>query len=201
VGHPSRASWLCVVFVAGVVLAAGCSRPAVRLPVLGQVPPFVLTDETGASFAAADKLAGQVWVANFIFTRCPDICPTFTAMMARVQEQTPVPHLVSFSVDPTHDTPPVLAAYARQHGALPARWSFLTGQFADIRAAVEGAMKVHMEQEGQGAGGVPNISHGSHFVLVDRQLRIRGYYNMTDQDAIARIVRDSAAVAAEPTAR
>ena len=180
--------------------AGACGKKPAALPVLGSVPAFVLTDETGARFDAGQRLAGQVWVANFIFTRCPDICPVFTAKMALVQEQTSVPRLVSFSVDPVHDTPEKLAAYAKQHGAKPERWSFLTGQFADIRAAVEGAMKVHMDQEGQGAGGVPNISHGSHFVLVDRQLRIRGYYNMNDADAIARIVRDSAALAAEPAA-
>ena len=168
-------------------------------PVLGSVPGFVLTDETGARFDAGERLRGQVWIANFIFTRCPDICPAFTAKMALVQDKTatpaPAPHLVSFSVDPNHDTPPVLHAYARQHGAQPGRWSFLTGPFAAVRAAVEQAMKINM---GEATGSVPNISHGSHFVLVDAAMRIRGYYDMNDADAVARILRDVRALAREP---
>ena len=179
---------------------AACARPASPPPLLGQVPAFTLTDETGARFDAGERLRGQVWIANVIFTRCPDICPAFTAKMAIVQEKTASakPHLVSFSVDPTHDTPEVLAAYARQHGARAERWSFLTGPFAEVRAAVEDALKVHMEQNGSAAGGVPNISHGSHFVLVDRAMRIRGYYDMNDADAVARVVRDAETVTKEP---
>jgi protein SCO1/2 len=180
----------------------GCTKRAAAPGVLGQVPAFQLVDETGAPFDAATRLRGQVWVANFIFSRCPDICPAFTAKMAIVQEKsanmTPAaPHLVSFSVDPTHDTPAVLAAYAREHGARPERWSFLTGDYGAVKAAVEGGIKVHMEETGK-KGDVPVISHGSHFVLVDRALRIRGYYDMNDADAVARVLRDAEAVSKEP---
>ena len=179
-----------------------CAKPPAAPRVLGQVPAFRLVDETGAPFDAAAQLRGQVWVANFIFTRCPDICPAFTAKMAIVQEKTAKqapapPHLVSFSVDPTHDTPPVLAAYAQQHGARAERWSFLTGDYGAVKAAVEDGIKVHMEETGKSASGVPNIMHGSHFVLVDRALRIRGYYDMNDADAVERVLRDVALVSAE----
>ncbi len=184
-----------------LVLASCAGKPG-PLPVLGQVPAFVLTDEAGARFDADARLRGHTWIANFIFTRCPDICPAFTAKMAMVQERTAglaasAPHLVSFSVDPTHDTPPVLAAYAAQHGARSERWSFLTGAFAEVRTAVEQSLKVHMEQNGTAASGVPNISHGSHFVLVDAAMRIRGYYDMNDADAVARVVRDAERLARE----
>jgi protein SCO1/2 len=184
-----------------VAFLGGCARKPAAPGVLGQVPAFQLVDETGAPFDAATRLRGQVWVANFIFSRCPDICPTFTAKMARVQEQSAMmapaaPHLVSFSVDPTHDTPAVLAAYAREHGARADRWSFLTGDYGAVKAAVEGGIKVHMEQTGK-TGDVPMISHGSHFVLVDRALRIRGYYDMNDADAVARVLRDADAVSKE----
>jgi protein SCO1/2 len=184
------------------VLLAACGKSVSAPPRLGDVPGFTLTDETGAPFDAGTRLRGHVWIANFIFTRCPDICPAFTAKMAMLQERTAgmppePPHLVSFSVDPGHDTPPVLAAYAQQHGARPERWSFLTGEFAAVRAAVEDSLKVHMEQTGNTAG-VPNISHGSHFVLVDRDMHIRGYYDMNDADAVPRVLRDAALVAKEP---
>jgi protein SCO1/2 len=102
----------------------------------------------------------------------------------------PTLRLVSFSVDPGHDTPAVLAEYARTHGAEPARWTFLTGAEPAVRAAVEKGLLNHMDNLGE-QGGVPNISHGSHFVLVDRQLRIRGVYDMNDADAVDRVVVDA----------
>jgi protein SCO1/2 len=184
-----------------LLVLAGCGKQAAAPGVLGQVPAFQLVDETGAPFDAATRLRGQVWVANFIFTRCPDICPTFTAKLALVQEKSArmkpaAPHLVSFSVDPTHDTPAVLAAYAREHGARPERWSFLTGDYGAVKAAVEDGIKVHMQETGK-VGDVPTISHGSHFVLVDRALRIRGYYDMNDADAVARVLRDAESVSKE----
>ncbi len=198
-------TFVCACFLAcaaGLVLACGGAAPAPPPPVIGQVPAFVLTDETGVSFDAGERLLGQVWIANFIFTRCPDICPAFTAKMALVQEKSArlapaAPHLVSFSVDPEHDTPPVLTAYARQHGARAERWSFLTGPLPEIQAAVEQSLKIAMAQEGFTDAGVPNIMHGSHFVLVDAAMRIRGYYDMNDADAIARLLRDARTVSSE----
>jgi protein SCO1 len=178
--------------LAGLAPLAGCSK-APPLPTYGTVPEFALVDQTGAAYGSAE-LRGHVWVANFIFTRCPDICPVFTARLAEVQKLTPslapTLRLVSISVDPEHDTPPVLAEYARARGADPARWSFLTGSEPAVRAAVEKGLMTHMDREGE-QGGVPNIAHGSHFVLVDRELKIRGVYDMNDADAVDRVVRDA----------
>ena len=90
-----------------------CRRPS--LPVLGTVPPFALT-ERGGDAVRSEDLAGHVWVADFVFTRCPDFCPALTGRFARLQRELDVAtdgiRLVSFSVDPTHDTPEVLQGYA-----------------------------------------------------------------------------------------
>ena len=64
-------------------------------------------------------------------------------------------------------------------------------------AMIDRIVSVHMERVGD-KNGVPNIMHGSHFVLVDRALRIRGYYDMNDADAVARVLRDAAIVSKEP---
>jgi cytochrome oxidase Cu insertion factor (SCO1/SenC/PrrC family) len=75
-------------------------------------------------------LEGKLWITNFIFTNCPDVCPVMTAEMAQLQaELTDVLELrlVSITVDPEHDTPPVLSQYAQRFNADPARWLFLTG--------------------------------------------------------------------------
>lgn len=190
------------VLVLGTLLlscsALSCSPP-VRpppLPLLAQVPTFALTDHTGRPFGSAD-LAGKVWVANFIFTRCPDICPLFTRKLAEVRTLSPSSiHLISFSVDPTFDTPPVLAAYAKSHGAIDPRWHFLTGDHAEIQRTVEQGMKIGME--GQPGAPPASIVHGSWFVLVDATMRVRGYYPMDEKSAPAKVARDAARLATEP---
>src|SRR5689334_24366880 len=106
------------------------------LPDLGTVPPFALTERAGTPLGAAD-LAGHVWIADFVFTRCPDFCPALTGRMAGLQKRLaagddPV-RLVSFSVDPAHDTPAVLTAYATRAGA-SGTWLFATGPRTDVAA-------------------------------------------------------------------
>jgi protein SCO1/2 len=98
-------------------------------------------------------------------------------------------HLVSFSVDPAHDTPPVLAAYAKEHGADPSRWTFLTGDGEAIRKAVVDGLKVAAQPVGEDQD-LASVFHGSHFVLVDAEGRIRGYYDSADADATDRLLAD-----------
>jgi cytochrome oxidase Cu insertion factor (SCO1/SenC/PrrC family) len=93
------------------------------------VPPFALTERSGKNITNQD-LSGKIWVADFIYTTCPGPCPIVTASMAKIQESVahdPRVQLVTFTVDPATDTPPVLATYADKFGADPNRWWFLTG--------------------------------------------------------------------------
>ncbi len=169
-----------------VVLLGACARRE-PLPVLGTVPPFELTDQAGAPWASS-TLDGQVWVANFVFTRCPTICPTFTAKMASIQKQSAELRLVSFTVDPEFDTPAKLAEYATKFHATP-RWTFLTGERAAIEAVV---VKGMMQTMVKGDGSLMSIGHGSYFVLIDRQRQIRGFYRFNDDDGVERVLKDSA---------
>jgi protein SCO1/2 len=145
-----------------------------RLPVLGTVPPFELTAQDGGRFGSKD-LAGRVWLASFMFTRCETDCRDITPQMARIQGRTrnlePAFHLVSFSVDPGFDDPARLAAYARAHRASPRMWTFLTGPVDTVRNA---------------------ISDATHLVLVDGEGRIRAYYDPEDAGSVERAVRDAA---------
>ena len=160
------------------------------LPVLGTVPAFALLERSGATVAAAD-LQGHVWVADFVFTRCPDFCPALTTRMAGLQRTIPPGtdpvRLVSFSVDPEHDTADVLADYAAHAGA-GGNWLFLTGPRDTIASLLRDGFKVAWAD-----GGPPGspITHSDRFVLVDRSLRIRGYYHGTDPDDVARLARDA----------
>jgi protein SCO1 len=107
------------------------------LPTIGPAPAFELTAEDGHTVALAD-LRGKVVVVDFIFTSCTDECPLQTEKLASLQAALdgdfgPRVHFVSISIDPEHDTPEVLAAYAARHHARLAGWSFLTGRPELIR--------------------------------------------------------------------
>jgi protein SCO1/2 len=182
--------------------AAACGRGASagdRLDVLGPVPDVAVVDQTGARLRTAD-LAGRVLVANFIFTRCPTVCPVTSLKMKRLGDRLadqPEVGLVSVSVDPEHDTPEVLRAFAARYGADPARWRFLTGEAGALRRAVEEGFKLNLEQRGEMADGTPDIVHDLHFVLIDRQLRIRGYYDSEESARLDDLVRDARRLARE----
>lgn len=139
----------------------------------GPAPSFQLTDQSGAPRTAADFL-GKVWVANFIFTSCPDVCPVLTAKMAALQLQFPAVTYVSFSVDPGTDTPPVLLAYAQRFHALPG-WYFLTGPVDDVRRVVVDGFKQAMQSMAVNPGEPQAIIHGDRFVVIDRLGRMRGF--------------------------
>lgn len=153
----------------------------VRLP----LPDFTLTTEQNKPFGLAD-MKGRVWVADFVFTTCPTVCPKLTKRMVEVQERTralgDAVHLATFSVDPENDTPDKLAAYARQYSADPARWTFLTGSLAQIEGTVVGGFKIVMgKKEAEPGGTLMTIFHGEKFVLVDREANIRGYFDADDE--------------------
>jgi protein SCO1/2 len=171
--------------------AAGPATPEVY----GSIPDFQFTSQDGASFTKQEML-GHVSIANFIFTRCPTVCPVFTMKMQRVAEKTSDKiQLVSFSVDPEYDTPERLAAYAAERGIDTKRWSFLTGDHKSVKETVEGALKISMERRGLDENGAADIVHGTHFVLFDGEGQIRGYYNSDDADRIADMILDAESLA------
>jgi cytochrome oxidase Cu insertion factor (SCO1/SenC/PrrC family) len=184
-----------LVAAAGLIAAAAGmylrrDRPP-ALPVLGTVPPFALVERSGRTMTLAD-LRGRPWVAAFIFTRCGGICPTMTARMKDLRTDAPTVDLVSFSVDPEHDTPEVLQAYARQH-RLDDRWWLLTGTTEALHALARDGFKLAAaavppeEQQAQGDG---PFLHSSRLVLVDGEAHIRGYYDSADATALGTLRRD-----------
>lgn len=176
--RPARALWL-------FLLLAACDDEA-ALPELTTVPAFALVDQAGQPFGRED-LAGHVWIANFIFTTCPSVCPLLTTQMGNLESHLGSESLrfVSFTVDPERDTPEVLAAYALAHGAESERWSFLTGEVDAVRVAVTEGLRMRMGTRDESG----EIMHGSHFVLVDGRGTIRGFYS-SDGDGLSDLERD-----------
>jgi protein SCO1/2 len=172
-------------------------REGSALPYLGQVPDERLTNRDGRAVALGE-LRGAPWIADFIFTRCQSSCPLLGARMARLDRTLPAAvRLVSFSVDPANDTPPVLAAYARSLAASP-RWLFLTGDPERIRKLSRQGFKLAL-QPGGGAPAMPTeaILHSTRFVLVDARGSLRGFYDALDPAALRRLAADAAALAVE----
>lgn len=190
-------TWLGALVLSAALLGVVVVR--LRTPVaqgaLGNVQPFSLTDSRGASFSSS-QLEGKVWVANFIFTRCPTVCPRFTSQMRAIEEQTRElgdrVRFVSFSVDPEHDGPAQLQAYMEKQGVNPARWNFLTGPREQLERVVIGGMKVAMGKAP--SSDLMSLAHGTRFVVVDGGGNIRGYHDMNEAKAVARVAEQLTAL-------
>ena len=152
--------------------------------VYGQVKNFQLVNSDNQAIGLKE-LRGKVWVADFFFTTCGDVCPMMSSHMGRLQEVfKPYKNvrLVSFTVNPENDTPQALKVYAKKFKADPKRWIFLTGSREELtRVAVESFKLGDINQP---------IFHSSYFVLVDYQGRIRGYYESKDSKNIDKIIQD-----------
>ena len=166
---------------AGASGSSGTSSVAAA-PIDEPAPDFRLIDHEGRALALAD-LRGKAVLLDFIFTTCKGPCPILTAAHASLQRKLPPPvaertHFVSISIDPAHDTPPRLRAYAETRGADLESWSFLTGDPALVRSVLEA---YHV-----GTGRDPNgtIVHLVVSFLIDPEGRIvRRYMGLEHSDA------------------
>ncbi|MBI3450018.1 MAG: SCO family protein [Acidobacteria bacterium] len=163
------------------------------LPLFDPVPSFALTASDRAPVTNA-TLAGRIWVADFVFTRCTGVCPLLSGRMLALQKALrgrDDVRLVSFSVDPDYDTPEVLAAYAKDHGADSSRWIFLTGPRPELHDLIGRGfhLAVAKAPEGTAAPG-ELITHSDRLVLVDGKGRIRGYYRGSEEETVRRVLTD-----------
>ena len=168
-------------------------QSAPGLEPLGTLPAFDLIERRQVPLRL-DDLRGKVWVADFMYTSCVEVCPLQSAEMARLQAAFaahPDLRLVSISVDPERDTPAVLSAYAEQFQADPERWLFATGEPDAVARLAQEGFRLSAASYVSGEDGADyTFIHSNRFVLVDRQGQIRGYYRSTDPDDLMRLRRD-----------
>ncbi|MDX2168946.1 MAG: SCO family protein [Deltaproteobacteria bacterium] len=188
--------------VIAVAAAVSWSRRVPAPDVLGAVPDFALTERSGQPLTRA-TLDGQPWVADFIFTRCTGMCPALSTRMAelrrRAREAGAEVRFVSFSVDPTYDTPERLSAYAQRFGAGD-DWFFVTGARDALYQLIGSGFRLSVAErapEAVASEGGELITHSDRFVLVDGAGRIRGYYHGGDADLFPALLRDLGALQAE----
>lgn len=183
----SRTIWVGVGLV--IILLSGAfvisrlsprSAPKLRLPVIGPVADFVLTNQIGQRVTLAD-LRGQPWVADVIFTRCGGPCPRMTKQMESLQAALPAnsrAKLVTLTTDPEFDTPEVLQKYATRFNAKADRWNFLTGFKKEIAALAMDSLKLTaVEKKPEERTDADDLFiHSTIFVIVDKQGRLRGSF-------------------------
>jgi len=178
------------VFYITILIISGCS-PAPK-PVKA-LPDFSLTAVTvdGTSPFDLRALRGRAWIADFVFTRCSGPCPMLTANMAGLQKKLPAKiGLLSFTVDPDHDSPEVLTLYARKFNADPQRWFFLTGEKTEVIRLVRDGFLLPVAESAAAAPG-EKVAHSTKFVLIDSEGRLRGWYDGEDPASLDKLAADA----------
>lgn len=154
-----------------------------------QIPDFRLVSQTGEQ-VSMQNLEGKIFVANFIFTSCKDVCKKMSTQMTQVQEAFHNDknfRIVSFSVDPERDSVAVLQEYAARYGADSKQWLFLTGPKKEIYdLAINGFKLPVMEAPSV----IPDFIHSEKFILVDGKRRVRGIYDGTSEDDVVRLITE-----------
>jgi protein SCO1/2 len=178
------------VFYIVIMLISGCS-PAPKPQ--RALPDFALTAVTvdGTSPFDLRTLRGRAWIADFVYTRCEGPCPMLTANMAALQKKLPKAiGLLSFTVDPDHDSPEVLTLYARTFKADPQRWFFLTGEKTELIRLVRDGFLLPVVENAAALPG-ERFAHSTRLVLIDADSRVRGWYDGEDPASLDKLAADA----------
>jgi protein SCO1/2 len=212
-----RIGILVVVFIVGITGSYFILKPKERLPIYNpseldrrlvaedlqqigrkhRVLPFALINQEGDSISEADT-EGKIYVADFFFTVCPDICKDMAVQKRRLQEVMKDESdflILSHSVTPEMDSVPVIKAYADLQGAIPGKWHILTGDKPQIYNLARRSYFAIFDQGGK--GDEADFIHTENFILVDKQKRIRGFYDGTSEEDVNRLIADYAILKAE----
>lgn len=158
-------------------------RRAEKIQSYWDAPSFKYQTQNGDTLTN-DSLKGIVYVADFIFTNCPNVCLDLSKTMAQLQQNFITNRrlrLVSFSVDPARDSIAALKDYAQRYGAVRGKWYFLRGDTSSIWNTVEKGFKVSVGYARDSIGTGYSFTHSEKLVLVDDKGKVRGFYNGLDR--------------------
>lgn len=154
-----------------------------------RIADFSLLNQNGDTITQ-ENYRDKIYVADFFFTTCPTICPIMTANLVEVQAalaNDPEVLLLSHSVTPEIDSVAQLKKYAIVKGVNDAKWNLVTG---DKKQIYELARKSYLAVQEDGDGGPFDMIHTENFILVDKQRRIRGFYDGTKEEEMNRLLSD-----------
>lgn len=153
------------------------------------IPPFSFIDQDGQT-VTEKTVEGKIYVADFIFTTCPSICPVMTKNLKKVQDvfgENENVMILSHSIDPEYDQPAVLKKYAEEKGADTRFWKFLTGDRDTIYEICEKSYMAFAKTDKEAPGG---YIHSGFFVLIDKDRHIRGAYDGTEEGKTEMLIED-----------
>lgn len=180
-----------VLLFSAVLLLSACDQKGIKDAKDWPIENFTVTNQENKQVSLKD-LKGKVWVSDFIFTSCTDVCPPMTANMVKLQQKVKAENIkniqfVSFSVDPTVDSPEKLSSFAKQYGADTKNWTFLTGysqEYIENFARTNFKALVKKPEEGD------QVIHGTDFYLVGPDGKIKKYYDGLKNIPFDEIIRD-----------
>jgi protein SCO1 len=195
-----------VAFVAVVLLTKRAAVDTVDLPVYWNVPQFTLLDQDSSAFSSSE-LKGHVWVASFVYTNCPDVCPLITKHMADLRDalkkdrQLGNVRLMSITVDPARDTPGVLRAYAQRFSAAKPDWLFLTGAPETVIPLINNGFHLtalhptasdsaHHTHTVDTLPAKYNVAHTDRLVLIDKVGQVRATYQTSEPGSLKQVRKD-----------
>ncbi|WP_025762386.1 SCO family protein [Dyadobacter tibetensis] len=195
--------------LAATTLLSSCNSESNKLPIYGerdwttttidgkevvdtiyhQIPSFRFANQNGDTISEA-SVKDQIYVADFFFTSCPTICPVMKRQMLKVYKEfkdDPQLKILSHTIDPDHDTPEVLNAFAKDLGVTGDQWWFLTGPKEDIYEIGQKFYMTPAQADSTAEGG---YIHGGYFILVDKDRHVRGMYDGTTEEGTQKLIKD-----------
>lgn len=154
-----------------------------------KVKDFKLVNQNGDTITQKNY-KDKIYVADFFFTTCQSICIDMAKSMQTLQSEFEDDDdilLLSHSVTPEIDDVAQLKKYALEKGAIDSKWNLVTG---DKKQIYNLARKEYLASKTQGDGGKYDLVHTENFVLVDKEKRIRGFYDGTNPEEIEQLIED-----------
>ena len=205
-----------IMLVLSLSIFSACSNHTAHIPILGTrtaitreikgkkvtdtlyhtIPPFNMLGQDSVKISNA-TLKGKIYVADFFFTSCPSICPVMQKNMLKLYKQYKDERdfaFLSYSIDPLHDTPSKLKKYSTQLGADSKKWYFVSGNKDSTYALAEKGYYATAKADSTAPGG---FVHSGGLILVDKERRIRGIYDGTQEDEVDKLSQDMKLLQAE----
>jgi protein SCO1 len=186
-----KLKYIILLMISIVTILSACGQNGIKNAKNWPIEDFSYTDQNGKPFGLKD-LEGKVWIANFIFTNCDDVCLPMTSNMKKLQDLTKEEGIeniqfVSFSVDPSVDSPDVLQEFGSNFNADFTNWHFLTGyEQQEIEDLAEQSFKLIVRKPKSG----DQVIHGTDFFLVDGEGMIKQYYDGLADIPLDQMVKD-----------
>ncbi len=197
-----------LIYILLITLIVSCQEKVPDiLPILGErsisetdtiyhtIPDFKFVNQD-SQYITPKTFEDKIYISDFFFTSCPTICPIMKKEMLRVYEKYKNQEdflMISHSIDWRNDSVPVLKKYSSKLGVDNSKWHFVTGPKDHIYDMAFKYLVAAAEDEDSPGG----YTHSGNIMLVDKEKRLRGYYDGTKTESVNLLIRDIAILSRE----